>query len=89
MITVTKKFSKQLIKAMIVTIIAFIIAVMVCNICEISIQSELIIGFFGVFGGEFGFWPSLRPEKTRKKSPAKRLFARAKISPSKARKKKG
>ena len=55
MITVTKKFSKQLIKAMIVTIICFVVAIIVCNICQVTIQSELIVGFFGVFGGEFGF----------------------------------
>ena len=65
MITVTKKFSKQLIKAMIVTIIAFIIAVMVCNICEISVQSELIIGFFGVFGGEFGFLAFIKTRENK------------------------
>ena len=36
MITVTKKFSKQLIKAMIITIICFVVAIIVCNICQVD-----------------------------------------------------
>ena len=68
MITVTKKFSKQLIKEMIITIICFVVAIIVCNICQVTIQSELIIGFFGVFGGEFGFLAFI---KTRESDASK------------------
>lgn len=70
MITVTKKFSKQLIKAMIATIILFIIAVMVCNIHQITIQTELIIGFFGVFGGEFGFLAFIKTREGKSEKPS-------------------
>lgn len=65
MITVTKKFSKQLIKAMIITIICFVVAIIVCNICQVTIQSELIIGFFGVFGGEFGFLAFIKTRENK------------------------
>ena len=65
MITVTKKFSKQLIKAMIITIICFVVAIIVCNICQLTIQSELIIGFFGVFGGEFGFLAFIKTRENK------------------------
>ena len=65
MITVTKKFSKQLIKAMIITIICFVVAIIVCNICQVTIQSELIIGFFGVFGGEFGFLALIKTRENK------------------------
>ena len=70
MITVTKKFSKQLIKAMIITIICFVIAVLVCNICQVTIQSELIIGFFGVFGGEFGFLAFIKTRENKEEKPS-------------------
>lgn len=65
MITVTKKFSKQLIKAMIITIICFVIAVLVCNILDVTVQTELIIGFFGVFGGEFGFLAFIKTRENK------------------------
>lgn len=65
MITVTKKFSKQLIKAMIITIICFVIAVLVCNILDVTVQTELIIGFFGVFGGEFGFLAFIKTRESK------------------------
>lgn len=65
MITVTKKFSKQLIKAMIITIICFVVAVLVCNILDVTVQTELIIGFFGVFGGEFGFLAFIKTRENK------------------------
>ena len=69
MITVTKKFSKQLIKEMIITIICFVAAIIVCNICQVTIQSELIIGFFGVFGGEFGFLAFIKTRESKEEKP--------------------
>ena len=70
MITVTKKFSKQLIKAMIITIICFVIAVLVCNILDVTVQTELIIGFFGVFGGEFGFLAFNKTRVNKEEKPS-------------------
>lgn len=70
MITVTKKFSKQLIKAMIITIICFVIAVLVCNILDVTVQTELIIGFFGVFGGEFGFLAFIKTREGKSEKPS-------------------
>ncbi len=70
MITVTKKFSKQLIKAMIVSIICVVVALIVCNICQVTIQSELIIGFFGVFGGEFGFLAFIKTKERKEEKPS-------------------
>ena len=68
MIEVSKKFSKQIIKVMFITIICFVAAIIACNIFAVTIQSELIIGFFGVFGGEFGFLAFI---KTQEKKQAK------------------
>lgn len=70
MITVTKKFSKQLIKAMIITIICFVVAVLVCNILDVTVQTELIIGFFGVFGGEFGFLAFIKTRERKEEKPS-------------------
>lgn len=70
MITVTKKFSKQLIKAMIITIICFVVAVLVCNILDVTVQTELIIGFFGVFGGEFGFLAFIKTRESKEEKPS-------------------
>ena len=70
MITVTKKFSKQLIKAMIITIICFVVAVLVCNILDVTVQTELIIGFFGVFGGEFGFLAFIKTREYKEEKPS-------------------
>lgn len=67
MIEVSKKFSKKIIAVMFVTIIAFVAAVIACNIFEIQVQTELIIGFFGLFGGEFGFLALI---KTRERKDA-------------------
>ena len=70
MITVTKKFSKQLIKAMIINIICFVVAVLVCNILDVTVQTELIIGFFGVFGGEFGFLAFIKTRGNKEEKPS-------------------
>ena len=71
MIEVTKKFSKKIITVMFITIIAFVSVVIACNIFDIAIQSELIIGFFGLFVGEFGFLAFIkRKERKDKQNPS-------------------
>lgn len=64
MIEVSKKFSRTIIKTMFATIIFFIGAVMAFNALDKQVQTELIIGFFGIFGGEFGLLAWIKTKKT-------------------------
>ena len=59
------KYSKKIITAMLITIILFVIAVMVFNFLDKQVQTELIIGFLGLFTGEFSLLAWIKTNKVR------------------------
>ena len=63
MITVKKKFAKKVILIMFITIICFAGVVCFYNWHGREVQTELIIGFFSIFGGEFGALAWIKTKK--------------------------